>query len=152
MPCHWWKLVTKFTCENQHMLIRACIITARILERASKVFIMFECFILIVGLSTRSKKTSPEGFQQVGPQFCITCQHLHPPAFYRNDTWFSFFFIPLFRVKKGKRIEVRCSNCNGPMAIYPPVYYPPQTESCGPAWPGTNTGLSDGEHHKAACI
>lgn len=78
-------------------------------------------FILIFGLTSRNRRASaPKGFENVSPQYCIACQHPQNPSFYRHDTWFSFFFIPIFRIRKGKAIEVRCSNCKNPMAIYPP--------------------------------
>lgn len=42
---------------------------------------------------------------------------MQKPNFKRQDTWFSLYFVPLFRVRKGHLISVVCSNCNSPMQL-----------------------------------
>lgn len=74
---------------------------------------------IIAGLTSRRRKLSspPEGYELVPLQYCLGCRNWQPPTFIREDTWFSAYFCPIFRVNKGHLISVVCSNCNSPMAL-----------------------------------
>jgi len=75
---------------------------------------------LIFGTKYRQRKIeAPEGFSHLTPQYCPNCGNYRVPLFIRSDSWFSFFFLPIFRIHKGHQIEVKCSCCQAPMVLPP---------------------------------
>lgn len=76
--------------------------------------------ILIIGTKYRTKKIQPpSGYADVPAQYCPFCKSYQEPAFLRTDKYFTFFFIPLCRLKKDHQIHVKCSNCSANMVLPP---------------------------------
>ena len=74
----------------------------------------------IAGTKYRQKKIPPPpGYTEVPPQFCPSCQAYYPPSYHRFDKWLHFFFIPFFKLRTGRQVDVTCSNCHAPMVLPP---------------------------------
>lgn len=76
--------------------------------------------LIIVGTKYRTKNVSPpSGYTDMPCQYCPFCRSYQHPAFLRTDKWFTFFFIPLLRLKKDHNIQVKCSSCKNNMVLPP---------------------------------
>jgi zinc-ribbon family len=76
--------------------------------------------LIIVGTKYRTKKISPpSGYTDLPAQYCPFCRSYQAPAFLRTDKYFTFFFIPIIRLKKDHQIQVTCSNCKHSMVLPP---------------------------------
>lgn len=61
----------------------------------------------------RQKKISPElqSLLDTDPIcYCPNCDEIRDPLVYRYNTWFTLYFIPLFRVSKGEEV-LDCPVC-----------------------------------------
>lgn len=72
--------------------------------------------IIICGCKTRLKrqKKVPSELQNILDSkpvcFCTNCNAFAEPVVYRHNLWFTYFFVPVFRLQKGPAL-LCCSLC-----------------------------------------